>query len=329
MSDGGKPIRWVGFDLGGTKMMATVFDEKFRPLGSKRKRTKGHEGVDACLARMKAVLRHALDEAKLEPADITGMGIGCPGPVDFDGGVVLDAVNLGWQNVPLRKLMRDEFRCPVAVLNDVDAGVYGEYRFGAAKAARCAIGIFPGTGIGGGGVYDGQIIRGKKCSAMEIGHVQVNPTGKLCGCGFRGCLETEASRLAIAGEVAKAAYRGDAPHLMKNVGTNLAEIRSGALADSIKAGDVVVEEIVRTAASQIGKAAAAVVHLLGPDVIVLGGGLVEAMSDLFVSVVSHSINHNVMPPYVNSFKVVPAKLKDDAAVMGAAAWAEKVAAQGA
>jgi len=190
------------------------------------------------------------------------------------------------------------------------------------------LGVFPGTGIGGGCVYEGQIIHGSGSSCMEIGHVEVTPNGNFCGCGRRGCLETEASRLAISAEVAKAAYRGEAPALMELAGTDLREIRSGVLAKSIAAGDKVVEEILRKAALQIGVAVANVVHLICPDTVVLGGGLVEAMPDLFVKNVTRAARARVMPAYVDAFHVVAAELGDYATVLGAAAWVRHLARQG-
>ena len=271
---------WVGLDLGGTKMLAVVYDAKFTPLGRKRRRTKGTEGTDSVTNRMMRTVREALVEAKIELDQVSGIGVGIPGPVDQEKGIVLEAVNLSWANVPLAKSIRDEFGCPVVVLNDVDAGVYGEYCFGAAKGALTALGIFPGTGIGGGCVYDGDILRGKRNSCMEIGHISVTLDGQLCGCGLRGCLETEASRLAIAAEVAKAAFRGEAPTILKLAGTSIADIRSSMLAEAITAGDKVVERIVRRAARILGTAVASCVHLLCPDVIGLGGGLVEAMPEV-------------------------------------------------
>jgi glucokinase len=156
---------------------------------------------------------------------------------------------------------------------------------------------------------------------MEIGHVQVMPEGPLCGCGRRGCLEAVASRLAISATAAKASYRGDAPHLKEKGGTDIAEIRSSALAESIKAGDKVIEQIVREAARQIGIAIAGVVHLMAPDVIVLGGGLLEAMHDEFIDQVSKSARKRVMPAYKDTFDVRGSKLGDDAVALGAAAWA--------
>jgi len=314
---------WLGFDLGGTKMLAQVYDRKYKPIGKARKKTKASLDADAGLDRVASTIKDALEDAKIEPEQLLGIGIGCPGPVDMDKGVVLDPPNLGWKNAKVREFLKDKFKRPVAVLNDVDAGVYGEYRFGAGKEARCVVGVFPGTGIGGGCIYDGSILRGSVHSCMEIGHIVVDPKGPLCGCGRRGCLEAVASRLAIAANVAKASFRGDAPTVNELAGTDLADIRSGVLSAAIEAGDKVVKDIILEAARMIGLATAGVIHLLSPDVIILGGGLVEAMPDLFVDTVMTEARRRVMPAFKDTFKVVPAKLGDDAAVLGAAAWAER------
>jgi glucokinase len=274
---------------------------------------------------MIGTIEEALIKADLGARRPLGIGVGCPGPVDMDRGVVLGTPNLDWDNVAVKKALEDHFGCHVAVLNDVDAGVYAEYRFGAAKNARCVLGVFPGTGIGGGCVYEGKILRGRRSSCLEIGHMPVVPNGLLCGCGQRGCLEAEASRLAISSAAAQAAYRGDAPHLLELAGTDLVDIKSGVLAESIRQGDKVIEEIVRHAAETIGIAVASVVNLLLPDLVVLGGGLVEAMPDLFVGSVRNAARARVMHSFADAFEVVAAKLADDASVTGAAAWAEHTA----
>ncbi|QDU28732.1 Glucokinase [Anatilimnocola aggregata] len=321
--DSTQPDRcWVGFDLGGTKMMATVFDEQFRPLGRKRRKTKGAEGARPGMERVIETIHDALREAGRSPQQLRGIGIGCPGTVDLERGVIVDSANLGWKNVHVQEILQKEFDCPAVVLNDVDAGVYGEYRFGAGKSARCLIGVFPGTGIGGGCVYDGVIIRGRTLSAFEFGHMQVNPSGLQCGCGRIGCLETEASRLAISAAAAMAAFRGEAPYLYQHAETDLGKIRSGVLAAAIKAGDKSVERIIQRAARLIGQVVGDTVNLLAPDIVVLGGGLVEAMPELFVHGVEEAARARAAPPYAKSFKVVVAKLGDDAVARGTAAWAE-------
>ncbi|MFN0196124.1 MAG: ROK family protein, partial [Planctomycetaceae bacterium] len=309
---------WLGFDLGGTKMLAVVYDADFKPLGRKRKRSRGHEGQQSGLDRIKSTVQQALEEAGVTVDRIRAIGVGCPGPLDLEKGIIVDAPNLGWTNVPLKSFLEEEFHVPAVIANDVDCGVFGEYRFGAAKDARCVVGVFPGTGIGGGAVYEGHIIRGKNQTCMEIGHINVMPNGPLCGCGLRGCLEAVASRLAISAAAAQAAYRGQAPHLHALVGSDLARIRSGDLAASIDAGDEVILKIVRDAARNIGVAVASVVHLLAPDLILMGGGLVEAMPKLFVDQVKESAKKNVMPAYQKTFDVVAAKLGNDATALGAA-----------
>ena len=311
---------WVGFDLGGTKMLGCVFDDALEKLGSRRRKTHGSAGHQQGIARIIKTIVQSLNDAGKTLQEVAGIGIGCPGPVDMERGILLDAVNMGWENVPIRDELEREFGCPVAVLNDVDAGVFGENQLGAARRAQTVLGVFPGTGIGGGCVVRGQIVHGKHSSCMEIGHVQVRGMGHLCGCGKRGCLETEASRLAISAEVAKAVFRGEAPHLLEIAGPDLRELRSGVLANAILSGDRVVEEIVRAAAQKIGIAVANCVNLLAADCIVLGGGLVEAMPELFVDAVHRSAVETVLPHFSDSFRTVVAELGDDASAVGAACW---------
>jgi len=322
MNDARNSRPWIGFDLGGTKMLAAVFSPEFRLLGRRRRKTKGADGAKAGLERIVETIRDAMTEGKVTGDRLAGIGVGCPGNVDLERGVVVDSANLSWKNLQIRDALEKEFKCPVVVLNDVDAGVYGEYRFGAGRGSRCIVGVFPGTGIGGGCVYEGKVLRGKSLSCFEIGHVQINPHGLPCGCGRIGCLETEASRLAIAAAAAAAAFRGEAPHLLAAAGTDVANIRSGILAEAIKAGDTVIERIVERAARLIGWAVGDVVNLLAPDVVVLGGGLVEAMPELFVEEVEQAARQRAAPPFGKIFKVMAAKLGDDAVVRGAAAWAQ-------
>jgi len=313
---------WIGFDLGGTKMLAEVFDRKFRSLGRKRRKTRGNEGAESGVERIIETITDAMEEAGCKPAQLSGIGIGCPGPLDLNEGVILEAPNLGWKNVAIRKELESKFKCPVVVANDVDLGLYGEYRFGVAQDSRCVVGAFIGTGIGGACIYEGRILRGKSLSCMEIGHLPAVPNGPLSGAGHAGSLEAVASRLSIAGNAVLAAYRGQAPHLLENYGTDIANIRSGAIASAVKEGDTAVEQVVRQAAVQIGKTMAGVIHLLAPDTVVLGGGMVEALPDLFVEIVKKTARENVLPPFRKSFEVMAAELGDDAAVQGAAAWAQ-------
>lgn len=314
---------WIGFDLGGTKIQCTLFNDKLKSVGSRRKRTKSELGERGLLERIATTIEKLLEDCEVTPSQLAGIGIGCPGPVEWEKGIVRVAVNLGWKNVNVANFLGKRFDCPVEVLNDVDAGVYGEYCAGAAKGARTAVGIFPGTGIGGGCVYAGDIMRGKVLTCMEIGHTKMNGSPRLGGSGLRGTLETEASRLSVASEIAKLAYRGEAPYLLENAGTDIREIRSKAISEAVENGDKEVLRVLEEACEMIGFAVANTVLLICPDVIVLGGGLVEAMPKVFEENIAKVARKHVFECYQGEFEVKIAKLGDDAATVGAASWTQR------
>ena len=314
---------WVGFDLGGTKMMAVVFDDKLNTLGKKRRKTRDKNKDGVHLDRIIETIDMALEDAGVDRSHVAGVCAGCPGPLDLKKGIILEAPNLGWKNVALRDELSKQFKCPAEICNDVDAGVYGEYTSGAGRNARCVLGVFPGTGIGGGCVYEGKIFRGARASCMEVGFLQMATEGAAAGVGPVGTLEGLASRLAISAEAAKEAYRGNAPELAKLAGTDLANIRSGILAKSIEAGDSAIEAIVTRAAEQVGRAVGSLVNILAPDIVILGGGLVEAMPKLFLTAAQRGAKRNVLPSLKDVFEIRVAELGDYSGAIGAAAWIQQ------
>ncbi len=314
---------WVGFDLGGTKMLCAIFDNDLNLIVKKRKKSGSGDGTASSLDRIAQLIEKTLSEIGATPQELLGIGIGCPGPVEWDTGVVRIAVNLNWKDVAVGPYLTRRLGCPTTVLNDVDAGVFGEYSLGAAQGSRCTVGLFPGTGIGGGCVYEGSILRGRHLTCMEIGHTRISSSQRTSGAKLSGTVEVEASRLSIAAECAKLAIRGDAPNLLAAVGTDIAKIRSRAIAEAIEDGDKEVERVVRLAAQQIGICIVNLIHILLPDTIVLGGGLVEAMPKLYFSEIEKATEKFVFDCFRNEVKIVLAKLGDDAGAIGAAAWAKK------
>jgi glucokinase len=279
--------------------------------------------MEAGLNRINTIIKESIEDANISRKRVRALGIGCPGPLDFKKGVIMEAPNLGWKNVPIKESIEREFGFHAEIANDVDAGVFGEYSFGAGRGARCVFGIFPGTGIGGGCVYEGHLFRGSNTSCTEIGHIPVLPGGPQDGAGNPGSLESVASRLSIASLAAQAAYRGAAPNLMKNAGTDIASIRSGALSEAIRDGDKVVKEIVEDACYYLAMGVVTIVHLMAPDIIVFGGGLVEAMPDFVLKKIDKTARPRILASLRDDFKIVEAELGDDATVMGAAALAQQ------
>lgn len=314
---------WIGFDLGGTKMMAVVFDRDLKVLGKRRRKTRGNNASSVGLDRITETIEQALTEAAVTPDQIAGVGAGCPGPLDLQKGVILEAPNLGWKDVGLQDFLSKKFKCPAVICNDVDGGVFGEYSAGCARGQRSVLGVFPGTGIGGGFVYEGKIFQGTRSTCMEVGYIQLATEGGSAGLGPVGTLEGLASRLAISAEAAKAAFRGQAPHLREIAGTDLSRIRSSTLAESIEHGDKAIEEIIQRAAQQVGWGIGSLINILAPDVVVLGGGLVEAMPKLYLEHVRIGIRRNALPSLVEQHKLKVAELGDMATATGAAALARQ------
>lgn len=312
---------WVGFDLGGTKMMACVLDAEYNVLASARKSTQGGgKGPARGLKRLIATIDEAITLANVNRAKIQGIGIGCPGTVNSERGVLINAPNLNWKRVPLGAELEKAFQCPVAVLNDVDAGTYGEYALGAGKGARSLLGVFPGTGLGAGFVYDGKLVQGANVSCMELGMIYVPGTHLSSPIPGHVLFEDLTSRLGIAAAASVECYRGNAPGLDAKTGASLKEMRSKALSGSFNAHERATETIFLNSLQYLGMGIAMVVNLMGPDHITLGGGLVEEMPKLYLQAMREQVERFAVPEIFRGLKFSVAKLGNVAVACGSVAW---------
>lgn len=318
---------WIGFDLGGTKMLACVLDKNYKVLATARKSTNGAEGATKGRRKILQVIRDAMAASGVDLKGLQGIGIGCPGLVNPEKGILLDAPNLGWRNMNLRAILKAEFKKPVAVLNDVDAGTYGEYKLGAGKGSRSLLGVFPGTGLGAGFVYNGQLIMGRSVSCMELGMIYL-PGTHLGSNEFGGViLEDLTSRLALASEAGVACYRGQASVLNAKTKGNLNDIRSKSLAASFRGGDEATMILFRNSVRYLGMGVAAVVNLLAPDRIMLGGGLVEELPNLYLNLLQEEVKRYAVPGLTPGIKYSLAKLGGTAVATGAVAWLRETQAK--
>lgn len=309
----------IGIDIGGTKVLTALVDAQFRILSEIKLKTKPEKGEQSFLKEIDGAVDFVMSEAKVSRKEISGIGVGCPGFVDPVRGTIGDSPNIPFlKKYPLARQISRLTKLPVSLGNDVQTGLFGEHQLGAAKGYANVLGIFMGTGIGGALILNGQLYRGTSGSAGEIGHITVDPWGPRCGCGRYGCLEALAGRLAISAEAGIATLRQIAPHLAAKAGSDLRAIKSGSLAKAASAGDKAIAELIRHKARIVGSAMANLVSVLNPDLIVLGGGVVEAMPGLIVKEAERHMREVGLPALTSQVKVVPAKLGDHSIVLGAA-----------
>ncbi|MEE2807708.1 MAG: ROK family protein [Verrucomicrobiota bacterium] len=311
----------VGIDLGGTKIMAVIFDENFNVLGAERVPTEGHKGSKDGLKRILRAVDSALESSGNDKDEVVACGIGCPGVVDYSNGVLREAANLGWEDVEIGRYLSKKIDAEVAVLNDVDAGTYGEYHLGAAQGAHSVFGVFPGTGVGGGFVYDGEILRGKTASCMEFGRY------RMLGSTLEGAhdepvaLEALCGRLGVAASCVIEASRGNASSIMEIAGTDIRKVKSGTIKKSIDAGEDNVLQIMKRSIHYLGIGVTSVVELLAPEVVVLGGGLVEKMPELYLEGIKDAVHKYGSKALADGVDFRVAKKGDLAVAIGAASYA--------
>ncbi|MCX8065500.1 MAG: ROK family protein [Candidatus Hydrogenedentes bacterium] len=307
---------YVGVDIGGTKILAILVNSKFEVIAREKKKTKvwvkGAQPEIRIVETIKSVL-DSVDNLKIE-----GIGLGVPGPVDHKNGVVVTTPNIGLENFPLGDIISEEFSVPSAVDNDVNLGTFAEWVFSGYGDAKHVLGVFPGTGIGGGLIINRKILHGASGGAGEIGHFTVQLGGPLCGCGKRGCLEALASRIAIVKEVIALILRGECPYLAERIGTDASKLRSSIIAEAIENGEKKVEEIVRKSAYLTGVAIANAINLISPNLVILGGGLIEALGKIYLEEIQRAVKEHAMPFLRRKVEIVVGKLGDDAVAMGGA-----------
>lgn len=313
-------------DLGGTKILAVLFGPDGRIVSRAKKPTGKNHDPAVVIDRIAACVDEAARSAGIEAAELRAVGIGAPGPVDPENGSVRTAPNLGWNDVPLAAELERRLGVPVALDNDVRVAVIGENEVGAGRGVDNWVAFWPGTGIGGGIVIDGRILTGVRHAAGELGHITIKAGGPRCGCGGRGHLEALASRTAVTRDIAKQVKKGEKSLLSQIVkGGDVERAKGGDLAAAFEKGDKVVVKAIDRAAKYLAIGIASIANAINPELIVLGGGLVEAIGDPFVRRVQEEISGRPLAAATAELRVVRSALGDDAGATGAGLLARRLA----
>lgn len=363
---------YVGVDVGGTKIQASLITESGSVLTNNRRSTPRDGGPDLTVETIEEAIRELLSIRDLTTENIAGVGIAVPGVVQQETGFVVVTPNMNLSGIELGQAMKDRLRLPVAIGNDCNLGTLGECWLGSGRNAQSCVGIFVGTGIGAGIVRDFEIQVGAGQAAGEIGHIvsqvpckswrtvlglnksavqKIDLCGKKtikkekiektktdepttvyqenfvsesyelvrCGCGNFGCFETFASRSAIERFIREAISAGADSVIGELNGGKLDVIKSGSIAKALKAEDPVVSAIVHYASQIIGYACLTVRHLLDPEVIILGGGVMEACHKFMMPVIDAIVSNDQLPSAPGNRRVLVSSLGDNAVVLGAVA----------
>lgn len=315
----------VGVDLGGTSIRALVVDAEYQVLGEDKQPTNPKEKPDKLIADIANVVEQAVERADVKMKKVRAVSIGAPGAVDTERGIVFEAPNLGWRDVPLGAKLHKTLQVPVLVENDVNVGVVGEHALGAGRGTSELVGIFVGTGIGGGIIMHGRLFEGCRGSAGEIGHVVIQADGPRCGCGKRGCAEALASRTAMERDVRaaiKAGRKSDVLQIMK--ARNRERMTSSIIVRALKKKDRVMREVIAQAQVHLGILVANVVNVLDPECVVIGGGLAERLQEDFVGPIRKTAYHYFLQQRgYERVSILPGQLGDQAGALGAAVLARQ------
>jgi len=309
-----KPVGAV--DLGGTSLRAAVVDADGGLSGFVAYTTEAARGPDAVIDRIVAALHDSLTRASRKLSDLTAVGIGAPGPLDWATGVIHEAPNLpGWREVPLADRVAQAVGLPTFLENDANAAALAESQYGVAQGARNMLYITVSTGVGGGLILDGELWHGAYGSAGEFGHMTVDFEGPLCDCGNRGCIEAIAAGPDIAAWVAERIAAGQSSRL-----SGQSDLTGRDVVEAARRGDALALSALDRAGRAVGFGIINVAHLVNLDMVVVGGGIANA-GDLLFDPIRATVRQHLLESTAPDLGVEPWSLGEDVGLLGAAAAA--------
>lgn len=314
---------FLGIDLGGTNIKTGVVDDAGKVIRKHSQPTESKYGADRVLKNMVDAANTVVSAAGITLKEIAYIGIGSPGPVDAENGIVISSPNLaGWSNYPMRNLIAQALGRPTALANDANAAAFGEYWVGAGASPdiQNLIMLTLGTGVGGGIVLNGQIIQGAFGYAAELGHIIVQPDGRECGCGQKGCLETYASASRTAVRACEMLAKGQPSTLQEIYKSDPQQVTAKVIFDAAADGDALAAEVIDQTAYYLALGCISLTRVLDPQMFVFAGGMALAGDSLISRINTHfqAQNWHAAP---NSVKLEIAQLGNDAGLIGAAAIA--------
>ncbi len=310
---------YAGIDVGGTKVYAIVIDEEGHILSRAKVKIEGQTALESVFDKITRCYVAACEKAKISKQDIAALGLAVPSSIDMKHKIIKHAPNLGWLNVEISSILKERFDRPVFIDNDVNMGMFGEYHFGAGKGYTSIYGMFLGTGIGGGYIVNGEIVRGLNDTASEVGHMIVKIGGPQCNCGLKGCLEVLAAKVGMIKYMQKQVDVKKKKTILDQIAPDWrTSVGSSALRKAFQKNDKIVKKALTRSAKAIGIAAANLITITGVEAIILGGGVIEELGDFFMPIIQTSMEENVFAEGAEGVQLLQSSLGDDAVALGAA-----------
>ena len=318
---GARNMPVVAVDMGGTKIAAALVSNSGKILHRERALTLAAAGPSAVMERLFGVIGTVLDQTNLKPTDIGGICIAAAGPIDMSKGMITNAPNLpGWDAIPLREIIKDRFKVDSYLLNDAKAAAVGEHEFGAGKGIDNLLCVTLGTGIGGGIIISGRLYLGQSGAAGEVGHMTIDVNGPRCVCGNVGCWELFASGTAMEREAAKRLNSGELSSLQPLFKGAAGTVKAEQIAEAAQNGDSLASSVIEWSANYLGTGLVSLVNIFNPEMIVMGGGL-SKIGDRLLQPAINLVRQRAFPLLAQAVRILPSTIDDDAAVLGAAAFA--------
>ena len=314
---------FIGIDIGGTKIAGGLMTSSGKILARHKIPTPKKANLKQIISLVSDTASSLISQTDLRAKKIQAMGIGIPGLIDPHEGKIIKTPNMGLSGTNFMKEAAKKIRVPLAIGNDVKLGILGEQWLGAARTSRHVVGLFLGTGLGAGVLIDGKLLVGSRGAAGEIGHMIIDVHGPQCSCGNRGCLEAFIGRWAIERDICEAIKNGKRPLLNKLTDSCSKAIKSKLLAKALKRKDPVVTPIVKNVSRILGTACISLRHIFDPELIVLGGGVIEACGDFMIPIVKKTAERDPFFSGLKQCRIVKSQLGDDAIILGAVALARQ------
>lgn len=311
----------IGIDLGGTNLKTAILSRDKKLLAKDSRPTNAEAGPKAVIEAMEASARDVAAEAGASLDSVLAVGVGAPGPLNWQSGIVYSLTNMpGWNNVPLARILSERLGTRCFLENDANAACYGEYWLGAGQGVDNMAVLTLGTGVGGGVVVFGKLLRGADGTAAELGHLKVMRGGRPCGCGARGCLETYASVTGMVKTAIEGLETFKTSRLLDMCGGDIEQLDGKMIFDAAQEGDALAQWAFQETATWLGIGIGSIINYQNPEKVVLCGGMIAA-GELLMSTVREVAKANCFPVPGARCKILPAGLGGDSGVIGAAGCA--------